>query len=355
MDGYFGWLAQKGYELPERRNDVWLPEGEDAVPGATNLPARLPAGLTDSAFFTERALTYPKGKGEKPWFLHLGHYRPHPPFVAAAPYHAMYRPEDMPAPIPAESPEAEGAQHPMLGYYLEKIRQASFFERAEGYAASMDAAEIQQMRATYAGMISEVNDCLGQVFAHLDATGQWEDTLIIFTSDHGEQLGDHHLLGKLGYYDESLLFLVLALAVLAFLGNSLTIFIILLGFHAWERYARIARGLAISARAQGYAGAVWQLGASPWRIYGRHVLPNIASTPIVSMTLAFPEVILLESGLSFLGLGVQPPSTSLGNMVGYGREYLTGAPWILLAPAFVIVCTTLAVSLVGDRPDPTLS
>lgn len=156
----------------------------------------------------------------------------------------------------------------------------------------------------------------------------------------------------------SLPFLVLALAVLAFLGNSLTIFIILLGFHAWERYARIARGLAISARAQGYAGAVWQLGASPWRIYGRHVLPNIASTLIVSMTLAFPEVILLESGLSFLGLGVQPPATSLGNMVGYGREYLTGAPWILLAPAAVIVLTTLAVSLVGDwlrdRLDPTL-
>ena len=86
--------------------------------------------------------------------------------------------------------------------------------------------------------------------------------------------------------------------------------------------------------------------------------PNIASTLIISMTLAFPEVILLESGLSFLGLGVQPPSTSLGNMVGYGREYLTRAPWILLAPAFTIILTTLAISIVGDwlrdRLDPTL-
>jgi ABC-type proline/glycine betaine transport system ATPase subunit len=100
------------------------------------------------------------------------------------------------------------------------------------------------------------------------------------------------------------------------------------------------------------------LGASPWRIYGRHVLPNIASTLIVSMTLAFPEVILLESGLSFLGLGVQPPETSLGSMVGYGREYLTRAPWILLAPASTIVLTTLSVSLIGDwlrdGLDPTL-
>ncbi len=80
---------------------------------------------------------------------------------------------------------------------------------------------------------------------------------------------------------------------------------------------------------------------------------------IVSMTLNFPEVILLESGLSFLGLGVQPPLTSLGNMVGYGREYMQTAPWILLAPAVVIVLTTLSVSLVGDwlrdRLDPTLA
>ncbi|MGG5887155.1 ABC transporter permease [Falsiroseomonas sp. HC035] len=159
-------------------------------------------------------------------------------------------------------------------------------------------------------------------------------------------------------FSASLPFLILALSVLAFFGNSMALFICLLGFHAWERYARIARGLAISAGAQGYAAAVRQLGASPWRIYGRHVLPNIASTLIVSMTLAFPEIILLESGLSFLGLGVQPPETSLGSMVGYGREYLTRAPWILLAPAFTIILTTLSVSLIGDwlrdRLDPTL-
>ena len=154
-------------------------------------------------------------------------------------------------------------------------------------------------------------------------------------------------------------FLVLALAVLAFFGNSITLFICLLGLHAWERYARIARGLAISGTAQGYAAAVHQLGASPLRLYGRHILPNSASTLIVSMTLAVPEIILLESGLSFLGLGVQPPNTSLGNMVGFGREYLTGAPWIMLAPAFVITVTALSISLLGDwlrdKLDPTLT
>ncbi|WP_341703153.1 ABC transporter permease [Ferrovibrio sp.] len=159
-------------------------------------------------------------------------------------------------------------------------------------------------------------------------------------------------------FQASMPFMIIALAVLAFFGNSLTLFVILMGFHSWERYARIARGLTLSANEQGYAAAVRQLGAGSWRIYGRHVLPNIASTLIVSMTLTFPEIILLESGLSFLGLGVQPPLTSLGNMVGYGREYITRAPWILLAPSVVIVLTTLSISIVGDwlrdRLDPTL-
>ena len=94
------------------------------------------------------------------------------------------------------------------------------------------------------------------------------------------------------------------------------------------------------------------------RIYGLHVLPNIASTLIVSMTLTFPETILLESGLSFLGPRRAAAATSLGNMVGYGREYITRAPWIMLAPATVIVLTTLSISILGDwlrdRLDPTL-
>jgi peptide/nickel transport system permease protein len=157
-------------------------------------------------------------------------------------------------------------------------------------------------------------------------------------------------------FQAALPFLILALAVLAFFGNALALFVALMGLYGWERHARIARGLAIAADAQGYAAAVRQLGASAWRVYLRHVLPNIASTLIVSATLSFPEVILLESGLSFLGLGIQPPMTSLGNMIGYGREYLTRAPWILLAPSAVVVLTTFSVSVLGDwlrdRLDP---
>jgi len=202
-DGYFGWLAQKGFNLPPNREDIWLPEGEDAVPGATDRPARVPAHLSDSAYFTERALTYLKGRDGKPFFLHLGYYRPHPPFVASAPYHALYDPADMTPPVRAASPEAEAAQHPLLRHYLGYQRRSSYFQGAEGMTATLDDSAIAQMRATYFGMMTEVDDQLGRVFEFLDESGQWDDTLIIFTSDHGEQLGDHHLLGKLGYFDES--------------------------------------------------------------------------------------------------------------------------------------------------------
>lgn len=160
-------------------------------------------------------------------------------------------------------------------------------------------------------------------------------------------------------FQAALPFMILALAVLAFFGDSLPILVGLMSFYGWERHARVARGLALAAGAQNYVAAIRGLGAGPWRIYLRHVLPNIAATLVVSATLAFPEVILLESGLSFLGLGVQPPMSSLGNMVGYGRNYIETAPWILLAPSIVIVFTTLAISIVGDtlrdRLDPPTS
>ena len=167
-----------------------------------------------------------------------------------------------------------------------------------------------------------------------------------------------HLVVALADFQAALPFMIMALSVLAFFGSSMMLLVCLMGFFGWERYARIARGLAISASAQGYASAVVQLGAKPSRVYLRHILPNVASTLIVSMTLTFPEIILMESGLSFLGLGVQPPESSLGNMVGFGREYLTRAPWIMLAPALVIVLTTLSISLLGDwlrdKLDPTI-
>jgi peptide/nickel transport system permease protein len=156
----------------------------------------------------------------------------------------------------------------------------------------------------------------------------------------------------------SMPFFILALAALAFLGNSLLLFCLLLGLHGWEVYARVVRGLVLATQSLPHVEAVRLLGAGPLRLYGRHVLPSIAGVLVVKLTLNFPGTILLESGLSFLGLGVQPPLTSLGLMLGAGREYLLFAWWIAIVPGATIFLTTLSVSLVGDwlrdRLDPRL-
>lgn len=152
--------------------------------------------------------------------------------------------------------------------------------------------------------------------------------------------------------------LFIAIACLAFFGNNIFLFIILVSLEGWERYARLARGLVISEQASDYIRAVDQLGAGPMRVVFRHLLPNIAAALVVQATLNFPGTILLETSLSFLGLGVQPPGTSLGLMLGEGRRYLLNAAWIAVTPGVVIFLTTLAMSLVGDwardRLDPTV-
>jgi peptide/nickel transport system permease protein len=142
--------------------------------------------------------------------------------------------------------------------------------------------------------------------------------------------------------------LVLALAVLAFIGNDLFVFVILVGLDGWERYARLARGLILSAEESGYVQSMHMIGASVPRIYVGQILPNIAGGLVVQLTLNFPGTIILETSLSFLGLGVQPPLTSLGQMLGQGRTYLLNAWWMSVVPGVVIFATTISVCLIGD-------
>ncbi|MBL8697962.1 MAG: alkaline phosphatase family protein [Alphaproteobacteria bacterium] len=203
MDGYFGWVAAQGYKLPPNRNDIWLPEGEDAMPGPTTRPSRIPVELSDTRYFTDRGLTYLRGRRGPGWFLHLGYYRPHPQFIAPAPYNRLYDPAAMLPPVRAASPEAEARQHPLARFYVEEIMQSSFFQGAKGRGCDLTLEQVAMMRASYLALMTEIDDQLGRVFAFLDETRQWDDTLVIFTCDHGEQLGDHHLLGKIGYFDES--------------------------------------------------------------------------------------------------------------------------------------------------------
>ncbi len=143
-------------------------------------------------------------------------------------------------------------------------------------------------------------------------------------------------------------FQILVLGVLALFGNAFWLFVALVGLAGWETYARLVRGAVLAAQQEGYVSALRALGAGSWRLYGKHVLPNIANILIVQVTLNFPSTILLETALSFLGLGIQPPLTSLGEMLGSGRNHLLLAWWIAVIPGMTIFVITLSMSLVGD-------
>ena len=153
-------------------------------------------------------------------------------------------------------------------------------------------------------------------------------------------------------------FLILAIGLVTILGPSLTNPTLGIGLGATPTYIRLTRGLVLATKEEEYVHGARALGAGDLRVMARHILPNVASAILVQATVAIPTAVIAEAVLSFLGLGVQPPLTSLGNMVGYGREYLTRAPWIMLSPAAVIVLSTLSISIVGDwlrdRLDPTL-
>ncbi len=149
-------------------------------------------------------------------------------------------------------------------------------------------------------------------------------------------------------FTASLPFIILALTILAFLGTDVKVIIVIMAFSGWDRYAKLSRNLARSAYTEVYAGALEGLGLPTRRILLKHILPNIASALVVNMTLNFPGMILLETSLSFLGVGVQPPMSSLGTMLGFGRDYLTTAWWIAVVPGVAIVISTLSMSVLGD-------
>lgn len=178
-----------------------------------------------------------------------------------------------------------------------------------------------------------------------------------FLAAHKGRLWDEAIMGLVDF-QAAMPWFIIALAVLAFLGNSLLIFIAIMALYGWETYARITRGLVLSAREQGYALAVRGLGARPRWIYLRHILPNIAGPLLVQLTVNFPSTILFETSLSFLGLGIRPPMTSLGQMLGEGRDYLINAWWLAVVPGLTIFLITLSMSILGDwlrgKLDPSL-
>jgi len=143
-------------------------------------------------------------------------------------------------------------------------------------------------------------------------------------------------------------FVLLALAVIAVLGANLTNMIIALGVAGWPIYARVIRAETMAIREREFVLAGRALGMSHARIIFRQILPNLVSAIVVIATLQVAQVIILESFLSFLGLGIQPPTPAWGNMLGEGRVYMLNSWWIATFPGSAIFLTTLAINLMGN-------
>ena len=143
-------------------------------------------------------------------------------------------------------------------------------------------------------------------------------------------------------------FILLALAVIAVLGPSLRNIIFVLGITSWVSYARIVRAEVLTLRTREFVAAAQALGGGGRRIVFRHLLPNVLTPVIVVATLEVARMIILESALSFLGLGVQPPTPTWGGMLADGRAYLSTAWWLATFPGLSIMLTVLGINLLGD-------
>jgi arylsulfatase A-like enzyme len=199
MDGFptewTDWLRAKGYEPPEPPAAAYGhrppgPEYEDGAP--VPRPLAWPAEDDDTAYLTARLIDY-LASAKGPFIAHLSLLRPHPPWVAPQPWNAMYDPAQVPGFARRETAEAEGAQHPWLAHQLSR----------KAFRAPQDEKRLRRLKAVYYGLMSRVDHELGVLMGFLRQSGLIDRTLIIFTSDHGEEMGDHWLLGKGGYFDAS--------------------------------------------------------------------------------------------------------------------------------------------------------
>jgi peptide/nickel transport system permease protein len=170
--------------------------------------------------------------------------------------------------------------------------------------------------------------------------GGWVDTLI----------------GRLADIQQAIPLLILALAIIAVVGSSILNLVVVLGIGSWLYYFRVIRGEVLSVRERPYIDAARALGVGDRRLLLRHVLPNVVGSIVVIVTLEIPQVILFTAGLTFLGLGVPPPTPEWGRLIFDGRDYLQSAWWLTVEPAVLLVLFVLGVNLLGDalrdRLDP---
>jgi arylsulfatase A-like enzyme len=190
------WLRERGHD------ETLLADPHAVAPdpagGVSLAPPGYRADETQTAFLVEKLLEWHGEQGDDPWFAHISFLRPHPPFVVPEPYASMVGPEHVPPPI-AVSDEPH-----VLVRLTRELTSASHFQPGlEGSVAQLSPGDMLRIRALYYGMIAEVDTQLGRLFKTLKARRDWDDTLVIFTSDHGEMLGDHGLLGKGGFHAQS--------------------------------------------------------------------------------------------------------------------------------------------------------
>ncbi len=203
---WLSYLKAKGYDVPGDGYAIYYPDPAYKLPEGkfrTFAPARFKAGDSETAWLTSKAMDYMDMRFGEEFFCHLSYLRPHPPFIAPPEYHDMYDPADMKAPLHYGDVEAISDTHPLLDFSVNFITQSTFYMGGEGLVKDLSEEEVRQVRATYAALVSEVDANIGRLIQQLKDNGQYDETLIIVTADHGEQLGDHHLMGKVGFYDQS--------------------------------------------------------------------------------------------------------------------------------------------------------
>ncbi|WP_027135187.1 alkaline phosphatase family protein [Geminicoccus roseus] len=175
---------------------------DEVYQGHLGEPARFRAEDSETAFLTDRAIAYLDERQPHPFVMHLSYIKPHPPFVAAAPWHASVDPANLPPLRRQPSPALEGRLHPWLAAHLERPLGA-WFRRHFAGSADLDGLALDRMRAVYLGLVEEVDHHVGRLLDHLAATGRLDDTLVVFTADHGEMAGDHWMIGKSGFFPQA--------------------------------------------------------------------------------------------------------------------------------------------------------
>ncbi|WP_136809348.1 oligopeptide ABC transporter permease OppC [Desulfosediminicola flagellatus] len=146
----------------------------------------------------------------------------------------------------------------------------------------------------------------------------------------------------------SLPFMFFVILLMVFFGRNIFLIFVALGAVEWLTMARIVRGQTLSVKKKEFIEAAHAIGVSNWKIITRHIIPNVLGPVIVYMTLTIPQVILTESFLSFLGLGVQEPLTSWGVLISEGAKQMESAPWMLVFPAVFLAVTLFCFNFIGD-------